>query len=179
MNLALSLTSQYEANKAILARPISSLAKMRGFKAEQIYDRLIPELAQTDQAEVMRYAEVGLRYATIVDRNRLREELGIKFIVAMEMIMNVVQNGLDSKEPWVKRKAMIMHGELIDEASEKQRFVDVIMAEKRLEMLKESQKNLNVLEAEIVQFEEQVTFPYLPDSNCEQFFPLVVYGQYC
>ncbi len=173
MELALSLISQYEENKAILSRPISTLAKMKGLCVEEVYDRLIPELAQKDVGEVMKYAEVGLRYATIVDRNRLREELGIKFIVAMDMIINTVKSCLDSTEPWIKRKAMAMHGYLIDEQAEKQRFVDAIMAEKRLEMLKESQKNISSLEQEIVEFEEKASGIF-----AEKFYPLVVYGQY-
>lgn len=161
MNLALSLTSQYEADKAILSRPISSLAKMRGLCVEQVYDRLIPELAKANEVEVMRFAEVGLRYATIVDRNRLREELGPKFICAMDMIISVVKNGLDSNEPWIKRKAMSMHGDLIDEASEKQRFVDVILTEQKLAMLRKSQENVIILEAEMVNFEEPAFFPLM------------------
>ena len=161
MELALSLTSQYEINRAILNRPISALAKMRGLCVEQVYDKLIPELAKANEVEVIKYAEVGLRYATIVDRNRLREELGPKFIVAMDMIIGVVQNGLNSAEPWIKRKAMLMHGELIDEQAEKQRFVEVIMTEHKLQMLKESQNNINVIEAEIINFEEPVFFPLM------------------
>ena len=171
MELALSLTSQYEANRTILSRPISSLARMRGLKVDDVYDKLIPELAKKDEAEVIRYAEVGLRYATVVDRNRLREELGPKFIVAMDMIIGAVQNGLNSLEPWIKRKAMTMHGELIDEQAEKQRFVDVIMTERKLEMLKESQKNINILEKEIYEFEEKVQGVTI--TEVQTFYPLM------
>jgi hypothetical protein len=174
MELALSLANQYEQNKAILSRPISSLAKMRGLNAEEVYDKLIPELAKKDAGEVLRFAEVGLRYASIVDRNRLREELGVKFIIAMDMIIGAVKSGLDSTEPWIKRKAMVMHGDLIDEQAEKQRFVDAIMTEKKLEMLKESKKNLSSLEKEIVEFEERAN----PIFITEKFYPLVAYGQY-
>lgn len=165
MELALSLISQYEENRAILSSPISTLAKMRGLHAEQVYDRLIPELAKRDIAEVMRFAEVGLRYSSIVDRNRLREEIGPKFIIAMDMIIGAVQGGLDSTESWVKRKAMLMHGELIDEQAEKQRFVDVIMTEHKLAMLKESQKKINIIEAEIIGFEEPVFYPLVCASG--------------
>lgn len=172
MELALSLISQYEQNKAILSKPISTLARMRGLHVEQVYDKLIPELAKKDEAEVIRYAEVGLRYATIVDRNRLREELGPKFIVAMDMIVSAVQNGLDSLSPWIKRKAMIMHGELIDEQAEKQRFVDVIMTEHKLEMLKESKNNISKLEEEIAVFEEKTHGIFITETKT--FYPLMV-----
>ena len=159
LELALSLQAQYNVDKAILSRPISTLAKMKGLHAEQVYDRLIPELAKTNEAEVMRYAETGLRYASIVDKNRLREELGPKFIIAMDMIINIVRSGLDSSEPWVKRKAMMMHGELIDEEAEKRRFLDTIMTEQRMQMLKDSKEQINVLEAEIISFEEPKFYP--------------------
>jgi hypothetical protein len=176
MELALSLQSQYEVNRAILSRPISSLAKMRGLCVDEVYDRLIPGLAQKDLSEVMKYAEVGLRYSTIVDRNRLREEIGPKFIVAIDMIINAVKSGLDSTEPWIKRKAMTMHGELIDEQAEKQRFVDVIMTEKKIEMLRESKEKISKLEEEIAKFESKGT---IIDTIVEDvFYPLVVYGQY-
>jgi len=177
MELALSLTSQYKANKALLSKPISTLAKMKGLCAEQVYDKLIPELAKKDIGEVMRYAETGLRYATIVDRNRLRDEIGMKFIVAMDMICNIVVDGLDNEEPWIKRKAMAMHGELIDEQAEKQRFVDVIITEQKLEMLKQSEKNLSQLEQEIWEFEEKAILPDEPAQQTRkkiEFYPLMV-----
>ena len=177
MELALSLTSQYEANKALLGKPISTLAKMKGLCVEQVYDKLIPELAKKDIGEVMRYAEVGLRYAAVVDRNRLRDEIGMKFIVAMDMICNIVVDGLENKEHWIKRKAMAMHGELIDEQAEKQRFVDVIITEQKLEMLKQSEKNLSQLEQEIWEFEEKAIFPDEPVQQTRkkiEFYPLMV-----
>ncbi|MFA5715187.1 MAG: hypothetical protein WC998_05580 [Candidatus Paceibacterota bacterium] len=176
MELALSLQSQYEVNRAILSRPVSTLARMRGLKVDDVFDRLIPELAKKNLTEVLRYAEVGLRYIGIVDRNRLREELGPRFIIAVDMIINSVQEGLDSNESWIKRKAMNMHGDLIDEQAEKQRFVDVIMTEKKIEMLRESKEKISKLEEEIAKFESKGT---IIDTIVEDvFYPLVVYGQY-
>ena len=155
MELALSLTDQYEKNKQILSAPISTLAKLSGLKVDDVYDRLIPELAKNNLGEVIKYAEVGLRYASIVDRNRLREECGERFIIAMGMIINTVKSGLDSKEPWIKRKAITMHGDLIDEQKEKQRFVETLITERRLEMLQQSKKNIDKLDKEICDLEEK------------------------
>ena len=152
--LALSLTDQYNKDRQILSQPISSLAKLAGLKVDDVYDRLIPELAKKDLGEVIKFADVGLRYASIVDRNRLREECGEKFITAMHMIIGTVKSGLDSKENWIKRKAMGMHGALIDEQAEKQRFVEVLMTERKIEMLHESHKNLSKLEEEIIDIEQ-------------------------
>jgi hypothetical protein len=179
MELALSLSSQYEQNRALLAKPVSSLAKMRGLNVEQVIDKLIPELSKKNLQETLRYAEVGLRYISIIDRNRLREEIGPKFIVAMDMIINTVLSGLESHEPWIKRKAMVMHGDLIDEYAEKQRFVESLMTEKKLEMLQESKKNITKLEQEIAQFEER-SKGIVIDAEIEEvmFYPPVEYGKY-
>jgi len=177
MQLALSLTEQYKENKSLLARPISTLARMKGFNAEEVYDKLIPELAKKNLGEVLRFAEVGLRYASIVDRNRLREEVGVKFIVALDMIMNAVKDGIDSDEPWIKRKAMTMHGDLIDEYAEKQRFVETLLNEKKFEMVLETRKNLSSLEKEICEFEEKES-GIVTITEIRDFYPLVVYGQY-
>jgi len=155
MELALSLSSQYIQNRSILSKPISTLAKMSGLQVDDVYDRLLPELTRKDLGEVIKYAQVGLRYATIVDRNRLREELGPKFITAMDMIIRAVKDGLNSDEDWIKRKAMQMHGDLIDEYAEKQRFVETLMVERKLELLRESRERLATLEKEIIDFEEK------------------------
>jgi hypothetical protein len=181
MQLALSLIAQYEVDKAILSRPISTLAKMKGLHAEEVYDRLIPELAGKDFGEVIRFAEVGLKYASIVDRNRLREEIGLKFITATDMIINIVREGLDSKDKWVKRKAMSMHGNLIDEQAEKQRFIETLMTEKKMQMLAESRENLSSLEKEIVDLEEKEdgVFGDIIRTAEQMFYPPVEYGKYC
>jgi hypothetical protein len=153
MTLALSLTDQYTKDRAILTQPISTLAKRAGLHVNDVYKILLPELAKKDLGEVIRFAEVGLRYASIVDRNRLREECGPEFITTLSMIIKTVQSGLESKENWIKRKAIKMHGDLIDEQAEKQRFIEVLMTEQKLEMLKKSQKNLSKLEEEIMDIE--------------------------
>lgn len=153
--LALSLTDQYNKDRKLLAAPVSTLAKMAGLRVDDVYDRLIPELAKNNLTEVIKYAEVGLRYASIIDRNRLREECGERFIIAMGMIIETIKTGLDANEPWIKRKAMIMHGDIIDEYKEKQRFVETLMTEKRLEMLTQSKKNIDKLENEIIELEEK------------------------
>ena len=153
-DLALSITDQYNVDRAILGRPVSSLARMAGLKVDDVYDRLIPELAKSNLAEVIKFAQVGLRYASVVDRNRLREECGEKFIIAMDMIIQAVKSGLDAPEPWIKRTAMNMHGDLIDEMAEKQRFIETLVTEKKIELLKQSKENLGKLIDEIVELEQ-------------------------
>ena len=151
--LALSLTSQYEKNKALLGKPVSSLAKLAGFTVNDVFKVLLPELTKTNLSETIKYAEVGLRYATIIDRNRLREECGEQFMCAMSMIIQIVRSGLDADEHWIKRKAIGLHGYLIDESAEKQRFIDTLLTERKIEMLAESKKNIKKLEDEVVDFE--------------------------
>jgi hypothetical protein len=153
--LALSLSEKYIQDRNLLSKPISSLAKMAGLTVNDIYSRLIPELTKTDLGEVIKFAKVGLRYASIVDRNRLREECGPQFIIALEMIINSVKQGLDSKEAWIRRAAMTMHGDLIDEMAEKQRFVETLMMDRKIEILKESKEKIAKLQAEIYEFEEK------------------------
>jgi hypothetical protein len=151
--LALALTDQYAKNRALLGKPVSTLARMAGLGVNDVYTILIPELAKTNLSETIKYAEVGLRYATIVDRNRLREECGEAFIIALSQIIAIVQSGLESSEGWIKRKAMLLHGSLVDESSEKQRFIETLMTERKLELLTESRKNLMKLADEVIDFE--------------------------
>jgi hypothetical protein len=151
--LALSLIDQYQQNRSLLSRPISSLAHKAGLRVNDVYSVLIKELLNKDLGEAIRYAEIGLKYATIVDRNRLREECGEEFILSISTIINIVKDGLESKEPWIKRKAIQLHGSLVDEAAEKQRFVETFMIDKKLELIKESQENIKKLEKEIIDFE--------------------------
>jgi hypothetical protein len=153
--LALSLSEKYVHDRALLGRPISTLARMAGLTVDDVYRRLIPELARTDLGEVIKFAKVGLHYASIVDRNRLREECGPQFIIALDMIINSVKQGLDSKEAWIRRAAMTMHGDLIDEMAEKQRFIETLMTDRKIEILKESKEKIAKLQAEIYDLEEK------------------------
>jgi hypothetical protein len=153
MELALSLYDQSQKNRALLGKPVSTLARLAGLGVNDVYAQLIPELAKDNLSETIKYAEVGLRYAAIVDRNRLREECGEEFIVALSQIITIVRSGLESSEGWIKRKAMQLHGALIDEYAEKQRFVEVMMTERKHELLAEGKKNIKLLEAEIIDFE--------------------------
>lgn len=151
--LALSLSDSYQKDRKLLAKPISSLARMGGLNVNQVFTKLVPELYGKDLGEALKFAETGLNYIAVVDRNRLREELGLSFIAAVERIINLVKDGLNSKEPWIKRKSMNLHGKLIDEAAEKQRFVESLMAEQKFEMIKESFANIKKFEEEIIEFE--------------------------
>ncbi len=152
-HLALSIYAQYEQNHSLLSRPVSTLARLAGLKVDDVYDILLQELNSKDLGQAIKYAEVGIRYASIVDRNRLREECGEKFMLAFQMILNIVRSGLDSSEHWIKRKAMMLHGYLIDEIAEKQRFVDAFITEQKMEFIKEIHQNVKLLESEIVEFE--------------------------
>jgi 2-phospho-L-lactate transferase/gluconeogenesis factor (CofD/UPF0052 family) len=151
--LALSLSGMYKKDTTILGMPISRLAKKSGLNVNQVYAKLIPRLAQPNLGEAIRYAEVAIHYATVVDRNRLREECGESFIIALDQIITLIKDGLASKEDWIIRKAIALHAQLIDESAEKQRFVEAIMTEKRVELLARSQQNIKKLEEEIVEFE--------------------------
>ena len=62
-------------------------------------------------------------------------------------------DGLDSKENWIKRKAISLHGMLIDEASERKRFIETMLSADKMETIKESTENIKVLEDEILAFE--------------------------
>jgi hypothetical protein len=151
--LALTLSDRYKKNHALLGKPVSTLARMAGLGVNDVYAILIPELAKTNLSETIKYAEVGLRYASIVDRNRLREECGQAFIAALSMIIQIVQSGLQSDEHWIKRKAIQLHGSLIDEVAEKQRFIDTLMTERKIELIAEGKANIAKLEAEVIDFE--------------------------
>lgn len=155
--LALSISDQYKMDKTLLGSPISKLAQKAGLNVNQVYAKLIPQLAGKDFAEAIRYAEVAIKYAAIVDRNRLREECGIEFITALDQVMTLVKQGLDSKEHWILRKAIALHGQLIDESSEKQRFIESILTEKKIELLAKTRANIKDLESEIIDFEESKT----------------------
>ena len=160
--LALSIYDQYKTNKALLGKPVSTLARLAGLQVNDVYSILIPELCKKNLGETIKYAEVGLRYAVIVDRNRLREECGEAFIAAMSMIIQIVKEGLESNEHWIKRKAINLHGYLIDESAEKQRFIDTLLTERKIELLAESRKNLNALEKEIIDYEMKEHGMYIP-----------------
>lgn len=151
--LALSLYDQFEKNHALLGKPVSTLARMAGLNVNNVYGVLLPELIKTDLSETIKYAETALRYAAIVDRNRLREECGEEFIMALNLIIHIVEQGLDSTEGWIKRKAIMLHGALIDECAEKQRFIETLITERKVEMLAESKNNINKLNNEIIDFE--------------------------
>ena len=164
MELALSLYDQYDKNKALLGKPVSTLARMAGLGVNDVYSVLLPELVKTDLAESIKFAEVGLKYATVVDRNRLREECGESFIAALSMIIKIVESGLGSSEGWIKRKAIQLHGSLIDECAEKQRFVETLITERKVELLGESQRNLSRLSNEIIDFEMKEQGMYIQSN---------------
>jgi hypothetical protein len=168
--LALSLTSQYRQEMQMLSKPVSSLAKRAGLNANQVYLKLVPALAGKDLGETIRFAEIAIKYASIVDRNRLREEVGEAFFVALDQVVSIVESGLESREPWIQRKAMLLHGSLIDEAAEKQRFVDTIIGERKYELIKMSQQNIEKLRDEIIEFEmsKDGTFEVIEDAIDEQ-----------
>ena len=151
--LALSIQSEYQKNRTLLSKPVSTLARMAGLNANQVYKILLPELIKPDLGESLRYAETGLKYIQMVDRNRLREEIGEDFIIGLELMIDRVQDGLESSKGWIKRKAISLHGTLIDEASERKRFVETILTANAVETLRKSQENVKVLEDEILTFE--------------------------
>jgi len=153
--LALSLHSQYLKDSKILGKPITTLAKMHGFKAEQVYKVLLPALNDKDLGEALRFAEVGLKYAEMIDKNRLREEVGQAFVMSMDFIFSLVEEGLDSKENWIKRKAIMMHASLMDAQAEKSRFVETLMVEQKLDMIMKSRGNISSIEREVIDFEEK------------------------
>ena len=153
--LALSLHAQYLQDKMLLSKPITTLAKMRGVNVSQVYDVLLPSLVQKDLGEALRFAETGLKYAAIVDKNRLREEIGESFIVSMDLIISLIQEGLISKDNWIKRKSIAMHGELIDESAEKSRFIESLLIEQKMEMVAKSVGNISKIEEEVINFEEK------------------------
>jgi len=151
--LALSLCDHFKQDRSILGKPVSQLAKMRGFTAEQIYRKLIPALMDEDLGERLRYAEVGLQLAQVIDKNRLREEVGVSFILSMDIIINIVKDGVDYTEGWIKRKAMKMYSYLLDENAEKTRFVESLLVEQKVSMIEKSQGSANQILQEILDFE--------------------------
>ena len=153
MTLALSVVDEYRNNKALLSKPITTLARMAGLTADDVYRRLLPELIKIDNLEeAVKYAEVALKYASIIDSNRLREEVGETFVFCLGQIFRIVEKGLDSKEPWIKRKSMMLHGSLIDEHAEKKRFVETILVEEKLRRISELQKGMDDTRREIADF---------------------------
>jgi len=153
MELALSIHEQYRQDKALLSRPITTLTKMAGLSVNDVYSILLPELSGRDLGESMRFAEVGLKYAVMVDRNRLREEVGEQFVLALDLIITLVKDGLNSTDKWIKRKAILLHSTLIDEASERKRFVESVLADDKFEMVAASMIRVQKLEDEVLDFE--------------------------
>ena len=149
--LALSLTDLTNKDKSLLSSPISTLAKHAGLRVNDVYDKLIPALAETKSLyEALQFADIGLKYATMVDQNRLREEIGIEFVTAIDLIINLVREGLDDDEGAIKRKAMLIHKELINEYAEKKRFIETIMTEDKLVEIAAAMEAQQALEKEIV-----------------------------
>lgn len=163
--LALSIQDEYKKNRMLLAKPVSTLARMAGLNANQVYAVLLPELVKADLGESIRFAETGLKYAQMIDRNRMREEVGEAFILALELIISRVKDGLSSKENWIKRKAISLHGMLIDEAGERKRFIETMLSADKLEIIRESVENIKELEAEILAFENHDGEIYEWDSQ--------------
>jgi len=106
----------------------------------------------------------------MVDRNRLREEIGEDFIIGLELMIDRVQDGLESSKGWIKRKAISLHGSLIDEASERKRFVETILTANAVETIRKSQENIKTLEDEILTFEnnngETYEWESKPTTTC-------------
>jgi len=154
-SLALSIRQEFQKNHYLLSRPVSTLARMSGLNVEEVYFALLPELVTKDLGNAIKFAETGLKYAQVIDRNRLREEAGESFIVAIELICALVKQGLDSSEKWIKRTAINLHGKLIDVASEKKRFVESLLVEDKLRMLQEGTEGMERAEQEILDFVER------------------------
>lgn len=155
MELALTVQDMCNRDITLLGKPVTTLAKMAGLRANQVYEKMLPQLANSKLEEAIKYADVALRYAQVVDRNRLRDECGPEFITALDMVIKLVQEGLNSKEPWILRKAISLHAMLIDESAEKQRFLDAISLDDRIKAVQRSKENIAKLEAEILEFEQR------------------------
>jgi hypothetical protein len=151
--LALSLFAQYAVDKRLLGKPVTTLARMAGLTVNDVFTKLTPELEKNDLEQTIRYAEVGLSYIAVIDRNRLRQEVGREFIKTMDLIITRINEGLNSKEHWIKRKAMKLHAYLMDEAGEKKRFVESILVDDAYKRIQESKENISKLEKEILNFE--------------------------
>lgn len=152
--LALSISALAEQDKTLMSKPVSTLARMAGLNVDEVYSKLLVGLTDKDLGEALRYAETALEYAKMVDRNRLREECGLSFITSLEMVIKLIREGLETKDGYLKRKAIKLHAQLIDEAAEKSRFVESVMLESKLQMIATSRKNIDKLEAEMLEFEE-------------------------
>ena len=149
--LALSINDLAQKDVQLLGMPISSLTKIAGLKVRDVYDKLLPALAsQKDLYEGLQFAEVGLKYAAAVDQNRLREEIGVEFVAAIDLIIGLVQEGLNSDKGHIKRKSMMLHKDLIDEHAEKRRFVETIMVEDKLQEVAKSNEAQKKLQEEII-----------------------------
>jgi len=151
--LALSIYDKYEQDRSLLSKPITTLTKMAGVNVNDVYTALLPELTGKDLGEAIRFAEVGLKYAVVIDRNRLREEVGVQFVLALDLIIKLVNDGLFSSEAWIKRKAIQLHSALIDEASERKRFVESVLADDKFEVIAERMESTNEIEKDILEFE--------------------------
>jgi len=152
--LALSIQDQYKKNKFLLSKPVTVLARAAGLRANDVYKILLPELNNKDLGEALRFAEAGLRYSTIVDNNRLREEVGEEFIYTLGSIFDRVQDGLEAKEKWIKRKAIALHGQLIDAHTEKKRFIETVLVEDKVQEVAESLSKVEEIEAELIAFDK-------------------------
>jgi len=149
--LALSLTDLANKDRTLLSTPVSTLARKAGLQVNDVYSKLLPALAETKGLyEALQYADVGLKYATMIDQNRMREEIGIEFITAIELIINLVREGLNDENGAIKRKAMMLHKDLIDEHAEKRRFVETVMVEDKVSEIAAAQEAQMELEKEIV-----------------------------
>lgn len=153
--LALTVTEMCQKDLALLSKPVTTLAKMAGLNVNQVYDKLLPQLANKKLEEAIKFADVAVRYAQVVDRNRLRDECGPEFILALDMVIKLVQEGLKSTEPWIQRKAISLHGVLIDESQEKQRFLEAISIDDRIAAVEKSKRNIEKLRTEILEFNER------------------------
>jgi hypothetical protein len=153
--LALTVYDMCQKDLSLLSKPVTTLAKMAGLNVAQVYEKLLPQLAGKKLEEAIKFADVALRYAQVVDRNRLRDECGPEFIQALDMVIKLVGEGLKSSEPWIQRKAISLHGVLIDETQEKQRFLEAISIDDRIAAVEKSKKNIEKLRSEILEFNEK------------------------
>jgi len=149
--LALSISSLAKENRQLLSAPVTSLAKIAGLRANDVYERLLPALMDKDLGEALKFAETGLKYASIVDQNRLRAEIGEEFVLSLELIIELVREGLDASDKSLQRKAMALHGSLIDSHAEKRRFVETVMIEDKLQELAEAKEAQEKLRKEVME----------------------------
>ena len=148
--LALSISSLAKEDRQLLSAPVTSLANLAGLRANDVYQRLLPALAEEkDLGEALKFAEVALKYASIVDQNRLRAEIGEEFVLSLELVIDLVREGLDASDKPIKRKAMSLHGSLIDSHAEKRRFVETVMVEDKLQELAEAKEAQEALTKEV------------------------------